>query len=183
MKGESVAGSVSIGQVGIVVLTLMILGSVVFTLLPTTGGHPPRGARRIVCLNNVKQITVLARIYADRNGNRFPEARRACDALAKIRELDPDVSAETFVCPNSDVEVEKDTPLTPDTSTYAWTEDPRRGKARRPLVSDDSLHYHRDGLNVGFTTGDVRWVPLAELPAGETLPEGLINNFGSRPSR
>jgi hypothetical protein len=73
-NGLAIAGIVVSG------IFLLLLPVYAALLLPALAKARER-SQAVACVNNVKQLNLAARLYADANGNRFPSASNWCDAL------------------------------------------------------------------------------------------------------
>jgi prepilin-type processing-associated H-X9-DG protein len=79
LRGEGLALAGTIVS-GISVLLLPILAILAGMLLPALAQAKSK-AQTIMCVNNMKQLALAARIYATDNKDHFPEAANWCDAI------------------------------------------------------------------------------------------------------
>ena len=188
-------GQVGLTLIEVAVLVLMV-GCVGFVLLINMHGHGwhHQPAHRIRCANNLKQIYTFAAVYADRgdgllplaSGSR-PPAHESLNEMLSRHEEGWHSQSELFVCPkgeatSAEMDGGRNFRLETHTLSYAWITQPVKWTERKPLASDKYVDGYEDeggthsghegGMNVLFTDGSVRWVPVVDLPVG-MLPEGL----------
>lgn len=158
-QGFAIAGLVISG---LAVLMLPILAGL---LLPALAQAKAK-AQTISCVNNMKQIGLGIRLYANDNGDKFPTANRWCDLV-----LNDVGSPKVFVCPsaqdgqrchyafNAKLDGKKDGEVDPQTvmifeTSPGWNK--TGGKA-------DLILRHRRTYVVGMADGSVQQVSEAGL--------------------
>ena len=110
----------------------------------------------------------------------------------------PELPAQVFVCPGSqtsvaEVDNNNEYELDETSNSYAWIGKPTKSSSnpKRPLSSDLAVKLdpdsdagnHTEGMNVAYLGGSVEWILIDDLPEGEMLPKGLVDNNGERPKR
>ena len=154
-----------------------------------------RKAQIAECANNLRQIYTLAMGYSDTAGSGwFPCATgadaRAHESLNVLVEFDPTLAQPgIFICPAADGALAKTDSkgaflLAEENACFAWpARKMKNTTANRALASDkyydgyedaDGVHGgHRNGMNVLYTDGSVRFVLAADLDPETGLPPGL----------
>jgi len=89
-KGIAIAGMCVSG------LMLMFVPIWAALMLPALAKAKGR-AQTVACVSNLKQVALYARLYANDNGNKFPNANKWCDELQPLSG-----SAKMFYCPAAD---------------------------------------------------------------------------------
>ena len=158
-------------------------------LLPAVA-ESRRKARAVQCLSNLREIGRLATLYADSGRNRFfpiadGSSPTAHASLNVLLEAFPDVLPDLFMCPEwrgglAERDADGRFALDSESCSYAYTTQRLSPTdAIRPLASDkciksdSELSGHIGGMNVVFTDGSVRFVPIEELDVETGLPAGL----------
>jgi prepilin-type N-terminal cleavage/methylation domain-containing protein len=107
-------------------VVLAVIGILTALLLPALAGAKQR-ARAVQCVNNLRQIGVLVRLYADDHGGRLPRARArpasqvpsaaALPDLAEVLRAHSGSDPELFQCP-----ADPDRAQDEERSSYEWNE-------------------------------------------------------------
>jgi len=136
-------------------------------------------ANRVKCANNLRQIMLGARLYANENGGKFP------DSLGDILKTQ-DIEASVFVCPSdSDSERHTEALNNPDraaaadwinaNSHYVWIGAGKtdQGGAETPMLYERPANHDFDGI-IGFADCHIEFqtganaqqiIPGLEFPA------------------
>ena len=159
-KGLSIAG-ICLGCVSLVVVIPMMIA----ILLPALN-RAREQANRIKCASNMRQIGQEMAMYANANGEHFP------DKLEDLLQFDPTISRSVFICPSDD----KVPPSS--TSLQAAQQEIASGKNcsyvylggdLTAAVSPDTVlmyepftDHQGQGMNVLFGDLHVEWLPRSE---------------------
>ena len=164
--------------------------------------HGRERADRAECRRNLEAIIKEAHHFGSKYGGVLPLAPPphppSYRSLQKLADQTPALRPEHFVCPGSGKlqAAATDPPryvLQPENCSYAWLGEFPSDPLTAPWISDEAIasarepqpgaDNHLGGLNVGYGDRSVVWISTEDLPAGELLPSGLVNNLGERPQR
>ena len=162
--------------------TIVIIALIYSTLLFTWTRSLDR-ARRSVCLQNMKEISVALRAYALDYGGAFPAQQNGlatlCDQYAADRGI--------LLCPQVDHWRKQHPDATPPSRLDDRPDLPVDYVYRGGLYSDDlpslalvmdySTRQHQDGANVLYLDGRAEWQPFAEADAdtAQLLNSGALD--------
>ena len=141
-------------------------------------------ARRTACASNLRQIGLACHLYASDWDEKFPSVLTGADGMEP---LEPDYidTPEVFGCP-SDSSADSD-PADAGDGSYAYNiGENETSSSSTVLASDDGVstgtlgttaNHRRDGVNVLFVGGHVKWVtsaaagalPTADVPTWAEL--------------
>lgn len=152
-------------------VVIAIIAILAGMLLPALN-RARESARRIKCLNNIRQIAVAGHLYAADHREVFPSGNNIQNWAV---ELYPDYTEDytMFLCPS--MNTAPGTPVTDTTCDYAFVgnlkeSDPADSfmlcdepastvDASGQVVFSDTVSNHRsDGGNFGFVDGHVTWI-------------------------
>lgn len=168
-------------------VVIAIIAILAGMLLPALN-RARESARRIKCLNNVRQISVASHLYAADHREVFPSG----DTIANwALELFPSYTEDfnMFLCPS--LNTSGGSPVTDSTCDYAFVQglmesDPADSfmlcdepsstvAATGRVVFSDTVSNHRsDGGNFGFVDGHVTWIP--SNAAGAAFGERYVDS-------
>lgn len=161
-------------------VVIAIIAGLAALLLPVLSGARER-ARRITCMNNLKQFSLAYEMYAEEYYERFPASHFSlydadnCDTTHSIY---PDYikNPKIFWCPSSLRRGNKSPSTIGDSNwnnSYSFVfgiTTSNNCPAPVPLISDNGIYRsgqnygnHSDGINVLYLDGSVRWVVESKL--------------------
>ncbi len=163
-------------------VVIAIIAILAGMLLPALN-RARESARRIKCLNNVRQISVASHLYAADHREVFPSGNTIANWAV---ELYPSYTEDfnMFLCPS--LNTAGGSPVNDNTCDYAFVQglmesDPADSfmlcdepsstveATGRVVFSDTASNHRSDGGNFGFVDGHVTWIPsnAAAGAAGE----------------
>ncbi|MCP5462914.1 MAG: type II secretion system protein [bacterium] len=167
-------------------VVIAIIAILAGMLLPALN-RARESARRIKCLNNVRQVSVASHLYAADHREIFPSGN---DIQNWAVELFPDYTEDfnMFLCPSNSTN--GGSPITDATCDYAFVaglkeSDPADSfmlcdepqstvAASGQVVYDETISSHRDdGGNFGFVDGHVTWI--ATNAAGASSGQRVVD--------
>jgi prepilin-type processing-associated H-X9-DG protein len=169
-KSRGAQGGSGIALAGVIVSAFFVFMIPFFAalLLPALAAAKQK-AQSINCVNNVKQLSLAMRVYADKNQSHYPAATNWCDAIL------PAVGApKVFHCPAdlsghrcsyaynarlSGAEMDK---VDPNTVVIFEADGDWNVSGGRELMLAQSRH--REVIVVGFADGHVESMPDSRLP-------------------
>lgn len=136
-------------------------------------------ARRISCVNNVKQVMLGLTMYANDHDSRFP----ADNGAAGLNTLVKDDYLTDFTCYIclSATDDKGSGNLTEDTCSYIYLGGTDLAKEQAPSklpVVFDKPGNHRKGVSVGFADGHVEQIDLPRYHSPEQVIDYLVQNRG-----
>ncbi|MCK4326637.1 type II secretion system protein [bacterium] len=175
----------------VVIGIMAVLAAILLPVLNTVR----RGARRVTCLNNIRQIGLAFQMYSDDWYHSYPTGTdsnpyslyTATDEAAAgddkghlyfyyIRENAP----ETFWCPGTTHSKPTESEIKNNTSgkiveSYAYVFGLKVGyKDTDPVVSDNNVNNHKTGVNVYYLDGSARFITANNIDeSSSTTPRNV----------
>jgi len=177
-------------------VVIAIIGALAGFLVPTVMSARKK-AKRMECLNNLKQLGSMLMSYSDDNAGWFPKAsgKNPLAYLSFQKFVDgstSEVPPKMFVCPESRDETaelndKKKYTLEEVNNSYAYvgSKTSNTDPGSRALAADDSIRgegvdeNHEGGINVVYVGMNAEWVKQNDLGEGRSFPEGLVDNEGN----
>lgn len=136
-------------------------------------------ARRISCVNNVKQIMLGLTMYANDHDSRFPADNGAAGLNTLVKD-DYLTDFACYICPSA-TDDKGSGNLTEDTCSYIYLGGTDLAKEQAPSklpVVFDKPGNHRKGVSVGFADGHVEQIDLPRYHSPEQVIDYLVQNRG-----
>ena len=136
-------------------------------------------ARRISCVNNVKQIMLGLTMYANDHDSRFPADNGAAGLNTLVKD-DYLTDFACYICPSA-TDDKGSGNLTEDTCSYIYLGGTDLAKEQAPSklpVVFDKPGNHRKGVRVGFADGHVEQIDLPRYHSPEQVIDYLVQNRG-----
>jgi len=162
-KGLAVAG-ISVSGVtlvlSLVLWVMLIVPIITGAMLFPAVAQAQEQAKRVQCMNNMRQLSIAIGMYYDDNAQRMPTPSQWCDALSNY----VGNTKSLFRCPGAPPSELCSYALNPNAQwqspklTVMLVEGAGRWNATASRPSDLRPFHHRDGCNVLFTDGHVAFV-------------------------
>ena len=136
-------------------------------------------ARRISCVNNVKQVMLGLTMYANDHDSRFPADNGAAGLNTLVKD-DYLTDFTCYICPSA-TDDKGSGNLTEDTCSYIYLGGTDLAKEQAPSklpVVFDKPGNHRKGVSVGFADGHVEQIDLPRYHSPEQVIDYLVQNRG-----
>lgn len=136
-------------------------------------------ARRISCVNNVKQVMLGLTMYANDHDSRFPADNGAAGLNTLVKD-DYLTDFACYICPSA-TDDKGSGNLTEDTCSYIYLGGTDLAKEQAPSklpVVFDKPGNHRKGVSVGFADGHVEQIDLPRYHSPEQVIDYLVQNRG-----
>lgn len=89
----------------VLVISIIVLAmSILFSVGPVCPVAPPHNFT--ACLNNLHQLSLIMKFYADENDGQYPSTDKWCDLLTKS--YMPTVDPDLFICPGAADKITQD---------------------------------------------------------------------------
>ena len=155
------------------ILLCLVVGVPVFSVLlamlaPAFSSAAHENRLRFKCIRQLKQINTMLSLYADNNGNEFPD-KNGVDGLNYIADNKAYIIDKgVFICPLSPKVYPESGPLTKDTCSYIYmgglgiSSYKKYGTANIPIVFDIP-DAKRRSMNVLFLDGHILRYDISEV--------------------
>jgi len=171
-KGQLKGTGLAVAGITVPVVFIFFILPMLLAILMPALGKTRQLAQRIMCSTNLSGLGKAIVVYTNDYNDAYPSTDGWCDVLIE----DCDVTPEQFCCPSSDAKVGKSSyaininvagkkvsEVSPDTVLLFET-NPAVNPAGGPEILSTDNH-QRDGCNVLFADGHVKFVKTPELSA------------------